>query len=102
MKFNASDLLLFYYFSILGKTTIEEAINAELRLLEEIPLDVILYGKAFTKAVVKEHVESIICSSDYVEVLSIFTLIYYGKILYLYYKYIFLSEGNDQNSWSHN
>lgn len=94
-----SDLLPFYCFSILPKTTIEETINVELQLLKEIPLDVVLYGKDFTNTVIKEHVESIIFSSDYVEVLLIFILILFiylwKEILHLHHKYIFLSEGND-------
>ncbi|XP_071576740.1 pachytene checkpoint protein 2 homolog [Temnothorax longispinosus] len=53
--------------STLSKTKIEETVNSELHLLEEIPLDVILYGKDFTNTIIKDHVESMIFSSDYVE-----------------------------------
>ncbi|KAL6254589.1 hypothetical protein P5V15_014641 [Pogonomyrmex californicus] len=53
--------------STLPKTMIEEAINMELQLLGEISLNVILYGKDSTSIVIKDHVESIICSSDYAE-----------------------------------
>lgn len=100
MKLN--DLFL-SYFSTLLKTVIEEIINTELQLLREIPLDVTLYSKDFTNTIIRDHVESIICSSDYVEVLSIFILIYCRKILHWHYKYthVFISEGNNQNSWSY-
>ncbi|XP_011703481.1 PREDICTED: pachytene checkpoint protein 2 homolog [Wasmannia auropunctata] len=56
-----------YAHSILSKTIIEETVNAELQLLDEISLDVIVYGKNCMSTVIKDHVESIICSSDYVE-----------------------------------
>ncbi|XP_012535546.2 pachytene checkpoint protein 2 homolog [Monomorium pharaonis] len=53
--------------STLSKIIIEETVNAELRLLDEISLDVIIYGKDATNTIIKDHVESMICSSDYAE-----------------------------------
>jgi len=81
--FNSADLFLFYCFSNLLKLVVIENVEAELQTMGEISLDVILYGKDFTNIIIKNHIESIVCSSDYMEVLSIFTLIYCREILYL-------------------
>ncbi|KAL0124469.1 hypothetical protein PUN28_006365 [Cardiocondyla obscurior] len=54
--------------SCLTDSVIEEAVDAELQSWSEIPLDVILYSKKFfVNTEVQCHVESVICSSDYVE-----------------------------------
>jgi len=78
---------LSYCFSILSKTIIEQAVNAELQLLDEISLDVVVSSKDSHNTVIRDHVESMICSSNFMEVLSIFILIYRRGILHLYYKY---------------
>ncbi|KYN03002.1 PREDICTED: pachytene checkpoint protein 2 homolog [Cyphomyrmex costatus] len=53
--------------SILSKTIIQQAVNEELQLLDEISLDVIIYGKDSKNTVIKDHVESMICSSNFME-----------------------------------
>jgi len=65
------------------KSVVIENVEAELQMMDEISLDVILYGKDFSNIIIKDHIESIVCSSDYMEVLSIFTLLYYREILHL-------------------
>lgn len=68
-----------YYFSIWSKEIIEETVNAEFKSLKEISLDTILYGKDFVNnEAIQKHVESIICSSNYVEV-SIFYINFLQK-----------------------
>ncbi|XP_020282189.1 pachytene checkpoint protein 2 homolog [Pseudomyrmex gracilis] len=53
--------------STLANSLIQVAVDAELKLLGKISLDIIQHGKDFVSPVVQEHVESIICSSDYSE-----------------------------------
>ncbi|XP_050462049.1 pachytene checkpoint protein 2 homolog isoform X3 [Cataglyphis hispanica] len=57
-----------YANSTLSKEIIEETVSAEFKSLKEISLDIILYGKEFVNStVIQNHVESIICSSNYTE-----------------------------------
>ncbi|XP_072749912.1 pachytene checkpoint protein 2 homolog isoform X1 [Anoplolepis gracilipes] len=76
--------------STLSKEIIEETINAEFKSLNEICLDTILYGKDFVNNIVlQNHVQSIICSSNYIEK---------GKIkaegaIFRYYIYRLVQEG---------
>ncbi|XP_014467668.1 PREDICTED: pachytene checkpoint protein 2 homolog isoform X1 [Dinoponera quadriceps] len=51
-------------YSTLSKEQILEAVNTELSTWLEIYLDTIIYGKDCTNLVLKEHVESMVCS-DY-------------------------------------
>lgn len=60
-----------YCFSTWSKEIIEETVNTEFKSLTEISLDTVLYGRDFVNnTVLQNHVESIICSSNYMEVLS--------------------------------
>ena len=65
-------LIIFDFFSILSKEIIEETVSEEFKLLKEICLDTVLWGKDSTNTVIQNHVESIICSSDYTEVSIIY------------------------------
>lgn len=75
----------------MSKEIIEETVSAEFKSLKEISLDTILYGKDFVNSIViQNHVESIICSSNYIEVLSIFYINFMRKDIfcaYILYRY---------------
>lgn len=53
--------------STLSEEVIEKAVSAELKSMNEISLDIILRGKDFVNIIIQTHVESIICSSNYIE-----------------------------------
>lgn len=67
---------------------IEEAVSAEFDTLSEVSLDTILYGKDFVNIVIQNHVESLICSSNYIEVLSIFYINLMQKDIFCAHVYI--------------
>lgn len=70
------------YFSTLSEEDILEAVNAELSTWEEIYLDTIIYSKDCTNLLLKEHVESMVCS-DYsdLKVLLIILTVFYINLL---------------------
>lgn len=80
------EYLCVYYFSILSKEEIEKAVNTELETLKEIYLDTIIYGKDCVNTLLKDHVESILCSSDYTEV--IYFLFFYRNFLQTNFLYL--------------
>lgn len=58
-----------YCFSTWSRETIEETVSVEFKTWKEVSLDIILYGKDFENNIaIQNHVESIICSSNYMEV----------------------------------